>query len=209
MTSWFQISSGRGPEECAWVVAQVLRVLTLEARTQAVSVELLDAVPARTKGAFHSVLLALEGERLAGLHTRWVGTIQWIGRSPFRPLYKRRNWFVGVEAFAEPQPLGASLADVKVETMRASGPGGQHVNKTESAVRMTHRPTGLTVTAREERSQAANRKLARARLAALLRETEQSQAERDRQRRWTQHDALIRGNPVRIFEGPGFRPRGT
>ena len=64
------------------------------------------------------------------------------------------------------------LAECVVETFRAGGPGGQHQNKTESAVRLTHRPTGIVVTARESRSQHRNRLRALARLRAALKERE-------------------------------------
>ncbi len=64
------------------------------------------------------------------------------------------------------------MADIKIETMRASGPGGQHVNKTESAVRITHFPTGMNTIAKEARSQQQNKKLALARLASMLQKKE-------------------------------------
>lgn len=64
----------------------------------------------------------------------------------------------------------ALLAECRIETFRAGGPGGQHQNKTESAVRLTHLPTGISITARDSRSQHRNRRLALARLRAALEE---------------------------------------
>ena len=106
-----------------------------------------------------------------------------------------------------PQPeamIDLKEEDIDYQAMRASGPGGQHVNKTDSAVRATHRPTGLVTTAQEQRSQHANRKLARLKLALLLEERrEQSQAQ-GRTAEWTFHKQLERGNPVRTYAGPRF-----
>jgi peptide chain release factor len=97
------------------------------------------------------------------------------------------------------------LVPVAWETMRASGPGGQHVNRTESAVRVTHLPTGVQASASEERSQHRNRKLALARLAAKLEEqTERSHGEL-RQQRWRAHQDLERGNAVRVLRGTAPR----
>ena len=103
---------------------------------------------------------------------------------------------------------GLDPRDVSFETMRAGGAGGQHVNKTESAVRATHRPSGLVVVAREERSQHMNKRLALARLARLLRDAaagKQADAERER---WAAHDRIERGGAVRTFVGPEFREKG-
>jgi peptide chain release factor len=90
-------------------------------------------------------------------------------------------------------------SDVRFETMRASGPGGQHVNRTESAVRVTHVPTGAQATASEERSQHRNKKLALARLGRKLDDTEASRRSEAARLRWRAHRTLERGNPVRVF----------
>ncbi len=119
-------------------------------------------------GDARSILLRVGGEKAPEIVRGWLGTVQWIGASPYRPHHGRKNWFVGVAAFAEP---GTGLWDetaVRIDTLRASGPGGQHVNRTESAVRATHLPTGLSAIAQEERSQHLNRRLALARLAKLF-----------------------------------------
>lgn len=207
---WIQVSSGRGPAECQLAVAKLADVLEREARGQRLAAELLDLVEGSVRGAARSVLLSVEGEGARRFAQRNRGSVLWICPSPVRPTHKRKNWFVGVEMLAPPE-AGATgplqIGDVAFEAMRASGPGGQHVNKTESAVRATHRPTGLVATAREERSQAMNRKLALARLAGLLAagaEAAKATAERDR---WAQHDALERGQAVRTFEGSAFRER--
>jgi len=93
--------------------------------------------------------------------------------------------------------------------MRTSSPGGQHVNRTESAVRITHVPTGTVALAREERSQHRNRSLALARLAATLDGRERKAGRAAERERWSRHDALERGNPIRVYVGERFTRRMT
>jgi peptide chain release factor len=109
---------------------------------------------------------------------------------------------VGIEALEPVENTRFDSTELKWETMRSSGPGGQHVNRTESAVRVTHVPTGMQASASEERSQHRNRKLALARLAQRLTELDAKHHRAAREQRWRAHLALERGNPVRIL-GPG------
>jgi peptide chain release factor len=206
---WLHITSGRGPAECQLAVAKLADVLAKEARKAGLTCEVLGIIEGHECGTALSALLSLEGAGARGFGTKNRGSVRWICASPVRPGHKRKNWFVGVQLLAPPEVGSAELraADVVFEAMRASGPGGQHVNKTESAVRATHKPTGFVATAREERSQAMNKKLALARLAGILADganAAKADAEHDR---WTQHDALERGRPVRTFEGPNFKER--
>ena len=85
--------------------------------------------------------------------------------------------------------------------MRTSSPGGQHVNRTEAAVQITHVPTGTVAIARKERSQHRNRSLALARLAAALDGREREAGRVAERERWSRHDALERGNPIRVLRG--------
>lgn len=103
-----------------------------------------------------------------------------------------------------PQSADFSEKDVHIETMKGSGPGGQHVNTTESAVRAAHLPTGIVAIARDERSQTANRKRALERLAILLARHEQRLLAKAQKQRWDAHNELVRGNPVRVYEGTAF-----
>lgn len=207
MSMWLQITAGRGPAECQWVAARLLPALCAEAAAAGLSAELAAATPGERPETLSSALLSLTGPGAESFAASWVGSIKWIGKSPFRPHHRRQNWFVGVDSFRVPDRPQWSERDLDFSTLRASGPGGQHVNKTESAVRVMHRPTRISVVAREERSQQQNKKLALARLAALLEARGQQAAADDERRRWDQHNALQRGNPTRVYAGPEFQRR--
>lgn len=203
---WMQITSGRGPVECQLAVAHLVRVVRAEAAVAGVAAEVLDVREGAVRSGYLSALLRLEGDGVAAFAARYAGSVQWVCPSPIRPRHRRKNWFIGVDVFAVPQATSTTLkpADVVFEAMRAGGAGGQHVNKTESAVRATHRPSGLVVTAREERSQHQNRRLALARLADLLAAGAQAQRASQDAQLWAQHDTLERGRAVATFIGPDF-----
>ena len=198
------LTSGKGPDECRWVVAQLAKAFADEAARIGVTCEVLDAqdeLPA-------SLLMRVSGDGALAFVRERTGTILWIGESPFRPRHKRRNWFVGVALAPVPEDVpDLRDSDIDFQAMRASGPGGQHVNNTDSAVRAIHRPTGLVATAQEQRSQHANRKLAKLKLAMVLEERRSGATEQVRQEQWSVHQQLERGNPVRTYDGPKFKLR--
>lgn len=196
------ITAGKGPQECRWVVGQLARAFLREARELGLEAEVLDG----TEELSASVLLRIAGEGALDFALKRIGTNQWIGTSPQRPRHKRRNWFVGVALAPQPDAVpDLGEHDVVYQAMRASGPGGQHVNKTDSAVRATHLPTGLVATAQEQRSQHANRKLARLKLAIMLEERRGQVLDDARRSQWQAHQELERGNAVRAYAGPGFK----
>jgi len=199
------VTSGDGPRECRRAVALVLRRMEKEAESNEVRVEV--TLP-ESSGASDpaSALVSLSGTNAESFARRWSGTVQWNCRSPFRPHHKRRNWFVGV--FAVQRQAGPELIldpkDLKVETFRSGGPGGQHQNTTDSGVRITHGRTGLSAVSTDERSQHRNRQVALERLQSklLLQEHERRAREQSEQNRMHKH--LERGNPVRVFKGERF-----
>ena len=198
---WLQLTAGQGPAECAWALPQILEKLCEDAAEHGIDAKLIEIVPGPQAGTAQSALVALSSlVNLTVFTESWRGTIQWTAKSPYRPAHKRKNWFIGIEVLEPPQETQFSLAELKWETMRASGPGGQHVNRTESAVRVTHVPTGIQATGSEERSQHRNRKLALARLAQKLADQQSQQRAKVGEKRWQAHQSLERGNPVRIFK---------
>ncbi|MBK9576814.1 MAG: peptide chain release factor H [Fibrobacteres bacterium] len=202
---WIQISAGRGPVECARAAQHLVESLTDELTESGRKVEILSC-ETDTRGGFRSVLLATDAQDIGDLQQG--GTVLWIAPSADRPGHKRKNWFVDVAVLAEPPASQeASRRDWRVETMRSGGAGGQHVNKTESAVRVTDPASGLSASASEERSQHRNRALAFARLQEKISRRETAKGEIRRTALWERHDQLERGRPVRVYEGGEFRRR--
>lgn len=200
-------TSGRGPVECRIALAGVLGVFAREAEAAGLDVDIAEAA-APDKWGPPSAVAALHGAGAAAFARGWAGSVQWISASPVRPHHRRKNWFIGVVLLppsrAEAAPLAAG--DVRYEAFRAGGPGGQHQNKTASAVRAVHIRTGLAVVSRDDRSQHRNKALALERLTALMAMREELESLADQQREHSAHDSLERGRPVRRFKGEAFRP---
>ena len=177
-------------------------------KKSSIKTELLEATPGNKKNTYASVIISLQGEKLTDFINLWQGTICWICESPYRSNHKRKNWFIGVNVVS-PIKDGVKLneKDLKFETMRASGAGGQHVNTTDSAVRITHIPTATTLVVRDERSQHMNKKLALHRLVSLLEKRNQQIKTCKVEEKWKKHNQLGRGNPIRIFVGAEFKEK--
>lgn len=203
-TCYLHISAGDGPQECQWVVVKLALSFCKEAKAHGLMGEILDDDFSKTAP---SLLIKVSGEASEAFAGMRTGTIKWIGQSPFRPHHKRKNWYVGVSRPPTLEEIpGLKDSDISYQSMKASGPGGQHVNATQSAVRATHIPSGHSVVAREERSQHANKRLCKIKLAMLF-EAQKSKAEGDnKDALWRANKGLERGNEVRVYRGEKFRP---
>jgi peptide chain release factor len=203
---WLQITANTGPVECCLAVKKAVDVLCVEADREGVTVSLVEQLAGPVDGTYRSVLLELDGEHERVLALRWCGSLLWVCESPYRKLHKRKNWFLSSAAFAPPQ-VSSACGEIRYEATRASGPGGQHVNKTDSAIRATHVATGLSVKVQTERSQHANKRLAGQLLASKLAELAQAVTQKDKAARRMQHLQAERGNAARVFVGSAFVER--
>ena len=199
-------TSGRGPAECRIAVRKAVATLAAEAATLGLETDCVEGPNPDGHGPA-SAIVVIHGDAAAAFAQPWIGVIQWVAQSPVRPHHKRKNWFIGVfELSALPDtPRAPASHEIRFEAFRAGGPGGQHQNKTESAVRATHIASGLSVVVREDRSQHRNKALAVERIAALLRLRGELEAITARNDAHTAHDRLERGSPVKRFKGEAFR----
>lgn len=143
-----QLSSGSGPAECELAVGKLLKALQREFT----GIEVLQKVPGQKADCYRSVQIACEKD-LSFLQ----GSVKWICQSPYRPRHKRKNWFVDVSVCATVAHTEYDESDVRIETFRSGGKGGQHVNKVETGVRAVHIPTGLAAVSTDARSQQMNK----------------------------------------------------
>jgi len=194
-----QVTSGRGPVECCRVVARVTEMMIRAAKNACIEITVLESKKGDLNGTLLSATLMATGKALSPFIKEWEGTVQWVAQSPYRKFHKRKNWFVGVAVFDIKEQLQWKVSDVKFETCRASGPGGQNVNKVETAVRGIHIPSGIQVMAMDSRSQLQNKQLCLQRLEAKFMAWQTEKLLEYQQNQWQEHNILERGRSVKTI----------
>ncbi|MCP4990476.1 MAG: peptide chain release factor H [Colwellia sp.] len=205
-----QLSAGQGPVECCKAIGLALKAIEKQCREKEIKLDIVEIIATKERDCFKSALLQLDSKKADSekessakkIAESWQGAMLWVCQSQFRPKHKRKNWFFSGQMY---EVSDTQLdKEVTFQTCRASGAGGQHVNTTDSAVRATHTETGISVRVESERSQHANKRLARVLLFQKLEATKLEQMTQQEKARWQQHWEVERGNPVKTFKGEKF-----
>src|SRR5881398_3499132 len=194
------VNAGAGGTDAQDWAEMVLRMEMRWAEKRGFDVELLEASPGEEAG-IKSATFRVSGENAYGLYSAEKGVHRLVRLSPFDAAHRRQTSFAGVEVspVVEAADVDIDEEDLQVDTYRASGAGGQHVNKTDSAVRITHKPTGLVVQCQNERSQSANKQTALAMLRSRLVELEERRRREEIARERGQAQDVNFGSQIRNY----------
>jgi peptide chain release factor 2 len=189
-----------GTESCDW--AQMLvRMYSRWAEDKSFDIEIVDSLDGDEAG-IKSITMIIKGEYAYGFLQSEIGVHRLVRISPFDSNKRRHTSFSSVDVIPEIEDnidVVIEDKDIRIDTYRASGAGGQHINKTDSAVRITHLPTGIIVQSQNDRSQIKNRATAMKLLKARLYELEQEKQRASYEKHYNEKGAIEWGSQIRSY----------
>jgi len=198
---YFSIQAGAGGTDAQDWAEMLLRMFLRYFERNGYEAELLDRVDGEEAG-IKSASLHVSGPYAYGYLSCERGVHRLVRPSPFNADNKRQTSFAAITVLPEMDDIEVEIdwdKDVREDTFRASGAGGQHVNKTSSAIRLTHEPTGIVVQCQNERSQHQNRHIARKMLTARVYELEQRKRDGELAKLYGEKGQIAWGNQIRSY----------
>lgn len=197
-------TAGRGPVECGLAVKGIQHQFLKALKANKIAYEIVDQRNGPIAYSIETILFKVRTSDRTIIKP-WIGSLLWICQSPIRKGHKRKNWYIKGEEICMTDTLAIDMKNVTIQSFRASGPGGQHRNKVETAIRLIHNPTGIIITATDSKSQMQNKKKAEQRLKEKLMNRNKQTSDKNRTVQWNAQLNIERGKPVKIFKGEKFK----